>query len=301
MAASERLVVDEVTPELERLVPPGTTIERIPVENSFAEGPVWNARDGYLLWTDAFEDRIMKWAPGRGVSTFMQPTGQALALAYDRERRLVATGWSSRTIWRLEADGSKTVLASHYQGKKINTPNDLVVRSDGSIYWTDSVGALSIAIFSPDDLQQYLDSELVFRLSADGSEPTPVADGITAPNGIAFSPDQSILYVNSLPLRHIYAFDVRADGTLANRRLFYEASGEERGGPDGMKVDQEGNIYCTGPGGVHVIDRSGRRLGRIRLTLPTNMCFGEDDWQTLFVTTRSDVFRFRVSVPGVPV
>lgn len=164
MAELEPLVADEVTPEFERIIPPGTTMERIPVDNSFAEGPVWNADEGYLLWTDAFEDRIMKWAPGAGVSTFMQPTGQALALTYDRQRRLVVTGWSSRTIWRLEPDGSKTVLASHYQGKKISTPNDLVVKSDGALYWTDSVGALSIAIFSPDDLQQYLDSEVVLRL-----------------------------------------------------------------------------------------------------------------------------------------
>ena len=129
--------MDEVTPGFERIIPRGTTMERIPVANSFAEGPVWNARERYLLWTDAFEDRIMRWAPGEAPSTFMQPTGKALALTYDRQGRLVATGWSARTMWRLEPDGSKTVLASHYQGKKINTPNDVVVRSDGSIYWTE--------------------------------------------------------------------------------------------------------------------------------------------------------------------
>jgi len=181
MTQSEPLPVDDVTPELKRIIPRGTTMERIPVANSFAEGPVWNARDRYLLWTDAFEDRIMRWAPGEQVTTFMQPTGQALALTYDRNGRLVATGWSSRTMWRLEPDGSKTVLASHYQGKKINTPNDVVVRSDGSIYWTDPTSALSIAIFSPDDLQQYLDFESVFRLSPDGTDLKRVADGFGRP------------------------------------------------------------------------------------------------------------------------
>jgi len=298
---TELLPVDEVTPEFERMIPRGTTVDLISADNSFAEGPVWNARDRYLLWTDAFEDRIMKWSPGQGVSTFMEPTGEALALTYDRQGRLVATGWSARTIWRLEPDGTRAVLVSQYQGKKINTPNDLVVKSDGAIYWTDPASALSIAIFSPDDLQQYLDVEPVFRLSPDGSNLMPVADGFASPNGLAFSPDESILYVNDIARRHIYAFDVQPDGSLANRRLFYEAKGDERGAPDGMKVDQEGNVYCTGPGGIHVIDRNGQKLGRIRLTLPTNMCFGEDDWQTFFVTTRSAVYRFRLSVPGVPV
>src|SRR5438093_12102431 len=122
---AQPLPVDEVTPEFERIIPPGTTMEIVSGDNSFAEGPAWNARERYLLWTDAFEDRIMKWAPGEGVSTFMEPTGQALALTYDRQSRLVVTGWSSRTIWRLEADGAKKVLASHFEGQKINTPNDL--------------------------------------------------------------------------------------------------------------------------------------------------------------------------------
>jgi len=301
MFQSQPLPLDETTREFERIIPVGTTTDVISPDNSFAEGPVWNARERYLLWTDAFEDRILKWAPGEGVRTFMQPTGQALALTYDRQGRLVATGWSSRTVWRLEPDGTRRVLASHYGGKKINTPNDLVVKSDGSIYWTDPASALSIAIFSPDDLQQCLDVEPVYRLSPDGGNLTPVADGFASPNGLAFAPDESILYVNDIARRHIYAFDVRPDGSLANRRLFYEAKGEERGAPDGMKVDQEGNLYCTGPGGIHVIGRDGRKLGRIRLMLTTNMCFGEDDWQTLFVTTRSTVYRLRVNVPGVVV
>jgi gluconolactonase len=231
----------------------------------------------------------------------MQPTGQALAVTYDRQGRLVATGWSARNVWRLEPDGTRNVLASHYQGKPINCPNDLVVKSDGAIYWTDPASALSIAIFSPDDLQQYLDFQCVFRLSPDGSTMTPVADDFASPNGLAFSPDESLLYVNDIARRLINVYEVQPDGTLANGRLFYEARGDGRGNPDGMKVDSEGNVYCTGPGGIHIVDPGGTLLGRIRLPVVTNMCWGEDDWRTFFVTTRSIVYRIRLNVPGIPV
>ena len=296
------LQIDRVRPEFERIVPSGATAQKLPLRNTFAEGPVWNTREGFLLWTDAFESRILKWAPGQPVSVFMQPTGQTLAVTYDRQGRLVATGWSSRTVWRLEPDGSQTVLASEYQGAKINTPNDLVVKSDGSIYWTDPASALSIAVFSPDDLQRYLAFQAVFRLAPDGSELRPVADDYVSPNGLAFSPDESILYVNDIQARLIKAYDVLADGSLTNSRVFYEARGDERGAPDGMKVDSEGNVYCTGPGGIHVIDPQGRLLGRfIGLGHCTNMCWGEDDWRTFFVTTRAITYRIRLNVPGVPV
>jgi gluconolactonase len=296
------LQVDRVRPEFDRIVPSGAIAEKLPLRNSFAEGPVWNARDGYLLWTDAYESRILKWSPGQPVSVFMQPTGQALAVTYDRQGRLVATGWSARTIWRLEPDGTRTVLASHYEGQKINTPNDLVVKSDGAIYWTDSASALSIAVFSPDDIQRYLPYQAVFRLSPDGTDLRPVAVDYVSPNGLAFSPNESILYVNDIQARLIKAYDVQPDGALTHSRVFYEARGAERGAPDGMKVDTEGNVYCTGPGGIHVIDAQGQLLGRVvGLGHCTNMCWGEDDWRTFFVTTRNWTYRIRLGVPGVPV
>jgi gluconolactonase len=232
----------------------------------------------------------------------MEPTGQALALTYDRQHRLVVTGWASRNIWRLESDGRKTILASHYGGKRINTCNDLVVRSDGTIYWTDPFGGLANPMFSPDDIQQYLDFQGVFRLALDGSEPTPMLrDDFASPNGLAFSPDESLLYVNDIQRRTIRVYDVREDGSLGNGRLFYEAKGEGRKSPDGMKVDAEGNVYCTAPGGIHVIDRYGKQLGRILLPAANNMCFGEDDWRTFFVTETQTTWRIRLNVPGCPV
>jgi gluconolactonase len=302
MLESEPLPVDVVDPAFERIVPRNVTMERLPTTTSFGEGPVWNARGGYLLWTDAFEDRILRWAPGEPVTTFLEPTGQALALTYDREGRLVATGWASRNVWRMEPDGRRTILASHYQGKRINTCNDLVVRSDGAIYWTDPHGGLANPMFSPDDIQQYLDFQGVFRLSPDGSRLTPMLqDDFGSPNGLAFSPDESILYVNDIQRRTIRAYDVQADGSLTEGRLFYEATGEGRKSPDGMKVDGEGNVYCTGPGGIHVVDRHGKLLGRILLAAANNMCFGEDDWKTFFVTETRATWRVRLNFPGVPV
>ncbi len=302
MLESEPLPVDVMDPAFERIVPRGATAERLPTVTSFGEGPVWNTQEGYLLWTDAFEDRILRWAPGRPVTTFMEPTGQALALTYDRQRRLVATGWASRNVWRLESDGRKTILASHYEGKRINCCNDLVVRSDGSIYWTDPPGGLANPMFSPDDIQQYLDFQGVFRLSPDGSQLTPMLHGdFASPNGLAFSPDESLLYVNDIQRRTIRVYDVEADGSLSNGRLFYEAKGEGRKSPDGMKVDTEGNVYCTAPGGIHVIDAQGKQLGRMLLPSSNNMCFGEGDWRTFFVTETQTTWRIRLNVPGCPV
>lgn len=301
MPTSSVLQVDKATPEFERIVPRDAVLEEVPAVTSFAEGPVWNAREGCLLWTDAFEDRILRWVPSEAATTFLEPTGQALALTYDQQYRLVVTGWTSRTVWRLEPDGQRTILASQYQGQKLNTPNDLVVKSDGSIYWTDPASGLTISIFSPQDCQQYRDVDAVFRLAPDGPTLTMVADDFGSPNGLAFSPDEALLYVNDIQRRHIRVFDVLADGTLANGRLFYQDTGEERGNPDGMKVDSAGNVYCTGSGGIHVIDPRGNLLGRLRLPAPTNMCFGDADWKALYVTARHVTYRIRLNVAGVPV
>jgi gluconolactonase len=292
--------VDNVAPGFERILPPGSPLERIHAGNTFGEGPAWNARDRYLLWTDAFEDRILKWQPGEGVSTFLSPTGRALAVTYDPQGRLVASGWSARTIWRLEHDGRMVVLASHYEGKKINTPNDLAVKSDGSIYWTDSASALESPNFPGEDAQQYLDYKALFRVWPDHEGPRPLVLDFETPNGLCFSPDEKLLYVNDTRRRHIRVFDVQPDGSVANGRVFYVAEGAERGNPDGMKVDSEGNVYCTASGGVHVVSPEGRLLGRIRLPDVTNLCWGDDDWRTLYVTGRSDVFRIRCNIPGVP-
>ena len=296
-------VIEALSPEFERIASPETSAERLTVGEIYSEGPVWNAREGALLWSNIFKNAIMQWTPGKGLSTFMEPAGGALGLTYDREGRLVAAGYGTRTVWRLEHDGTRTVLATHYEGKKIQTPNDIVVRSDGSIYWTESTGGLNHAgMFWEHDVQRYLDFRAVFLLSPDGAQMTPVLE-MRGPNGLALSPDESLLYVADTGRRHIEVFDVQPDGTVKNGRIFYKDTLPYPKNPDGMKVDVEGNVYCTGSGGVHVIDPDGNLLGRIKL-VSSNIAWGDEDWKTLYICSRmgtGDIFRVRLNIPGIPV
>jgi gluconolactonase len=205
-------------------------------------------------------------------------------------------------VWRVEPDGKVTTLASHYQGKRINSPNDIVVRSDGAIYFTDSPGALYNVGMASEDLQQYLDFQGVFRISPDGAKLDAVITDTVYPNGLAFTPDESVLYVNDTRLGEIRAYDMRPDGSCGPMRLFHKLAGSEPGIADGMKVDREGNVYCTGPGGIHVIAPDGKLLGRIRIPDHcTNIAWGDADWRSLYITTYGSVFRTRVNEPGVPV
>ena len=302
MADSVRF--EAIRPEFNDIVSPSSEVDvfsAAALGNVFSEGPVWNAPGGYLLWTDGYLSKIFRWAPDQGVSTFLSHTGGALALTYDSQQRLVATARAARAIWRLEHDGRIVVLASHYEGKKINAPNDLVVAADGSIYWTDASGALERTFFAPQDVRRYLDFNAVFRLSPDGSEMTPVVTDFESPNGIAFSPDERLLYVNDSRRRHIRVFSVGPDGLLSGGGIFYEDEGKETGSCDGMKVDTDGNVYCRASGGIHVIAPSGELLGRIRMDSVNNLGWGDADWGTLYVVGAGTVYRIRTGVHGVPV
>ena len=296
------LDIDLATPALTRLLSADAPLDRIYHGLAFGEGPLWNRRDGTFLWVDIVGDTIYRWKPGVGTEVLIRPSTKANGLTFDRQGRLCVAGWASRTIWRVEPDGTVTTLASHYQGQKINSPNDIVVRSDGSIYFTDSPGALYNVGMAAEDVQQYLDFQGVFRISPDGATLAAVVTDTVYPNGLAFTPDESVLYVNDTRLGEIRAYDVRPNGSCGPRRLFHKLSGNEPGIADGMKVDREGNVYCTGPGGIHVIGPDGALLGRIRIPDHcTNMAWGDADWRALYITTYTSVFRTRVNVPGVPV
>jgi gluconolactonase len=267
-----------------------------------AEGPVWWKEGHYLLFSDIHNDRRMKYTPGQGVTVFKEHTNRSNGLTRDLQGRLVACEHDTKRVTRQELDGSITVIANSFQGRPLNRPNDVVVKSDGSIYFTDPNGN-----FVPN--QWDLAFAGVYRVSADLGTMTLLVDSSTdrfvQPNGLAFSPDESILYVIDSRRGHIRAFDVLPNGTLAKQtdRVFADLRGSEPGGPDGMKVDTAGNVYSGGAGGIYILDPKGKRLGRIVHGYPatTNIGFGGDDWKTLYFTSRAYLGAVNVKIAGVPV
>jgi gluconolactonase len=296
------MVVEAASSRFDRIVSFDATLEKIADGHIFTEGPVWNSRDQSLMYVDIIGDTIWNWKTGTGKRVVRQPSGKVNGLTYDQQGRLLIAGWNSRNITRLNPEGDIIVLASHFEGKKLNCPNDIVARSDGTIFFTDPAGGLSYVGMGVDDLQQYLDFSGVYRLDPEGGPLTLLTDKVRRCNGLAFSPDESLLYISDTGRYHIKVFDVDTNGTLRNGRIFAGLKGKEEGVPDGMKVDVEGHVYCTGPGGIWVMDPAGRHLGRIRVPgHASNMAWGENDWRTLFITARSSVYRIRLNVQGIPV
>ena len=291
--------IEQVSSELGRIVSMDAPVEQLADgfgnDNGPAEGPLWWKEGGYLLFSDIGNNRRMKWTAEDGVSVFQEPSNYANGLTRDAQGRLVACD-RTPSVRRHEPDGSTTVIANSYQGRSINRPNDVVVKSDGSIYFTDP-GAPAPGMA--------LDFSGVYRVSADLGTLTLLLKDFVVPNGLAFSPDESILYVNDTRRMHIRAFDVQPNGTLSlgSDRVFSEVRGSGPGFPDGMKVDSEGNVYCGGSGGIWVIDPAGNHLGTIVHGAPetTNVAFGGDDWKTLYFTTWHTIGRVQLNVPGIPV
>ena len=260
----------------------------------FTEGPVWHP-DGYLLFTDIPMDVINRWTPDGGVEPYVRSTGCANGLTYDRQGRLVACEHTGRRVSRLSDDHRLMPLAESYQGKRLNSPNDIVVDSRGGVCFTDPLfGAFGVPVEAGE-----LGFFGVYRIDPDGSL-TLLTDDCAGPNGLAFSPDESILYIADSRSRHIRAFDMQPDGSLTNDRVFIDMNVETPGAPDGMKVDVEGNIYSTGPGGVWVVDPNGRHLGTVAIPeQAANLAFGGPDNRTIYVTARTSLYSIQGKVPGV--
>ena len=263
-----------------------------------AEGPLWWKEGGYLLFNDIHNSRRLKYTPGKGVTVDLEPTNRANGLTRDLQGRLVSCEHDTRRVTRRELDGSLTVIANSFQGRRLNRPNDVVVKSDGAIYFTDPGAAI---VPEQWDLQY----SGVYRVTADLGTKSLLTETFIVPNGIAFTPDERLLYVNDSRRRHIRAFELLPNGMLAKQTdtVFADLAGNEPGVPDGMKVDLAGNVYCGGSGGLFILNAQGKKLGRIVHGHPatTNIAFGGDDWKTLYFTSRSSLFSVNLKVAGVPV
>ena len=291
--------IEQHAPGLERIVDLHQEIEELARgfggERGPAEGPVWWQEGGYLVFSDIGNNRRMQWSPGAGVTLMQEPTNEANGLTRDRQGRLVACEHLARRVTRQDPDGSITVVANHYHGHRLNRPNDVVVKSDGSVYFTDpGLGRVELE----------LDFCGVYRVSPDLGEMHVLVWDFVVPNGLAFSPDERMLYVNDSRRGYIRAFDVEPTGllALATDRVFATLQDDRIGVPDGMKVDVAGNVYCTGPGGIWIFDPHGTHLGTIATgAQTTNVAWGDADWSTLYFTTWSTVGRIRTKIPGIPV
>lgn len=296
-----------IDPALHELVA-SQDVEQIATGFQFTEGPVWHP-DGYLLFSDLRANRIWKWTPPDRLEVFREqsggpgstPASGSNGLALDRQRRLIVCEHGNRRVTRTEPDGSITVLADRYQGKRLNSPNDVVVRSDGLIYFTDPPYGVR-----PEERE--LDIQGVFCITHDGNV-VLVADDFDRPNGLvfapgeppAFSPFESVLYIADTARRHVRRFKVAREGTLQDGEVFAELHSDMPGAPDGMTVDTRGHLFVAGPGGIWVFDSSGNHLGTILTPeVPANCAFGGPQGTTLFITARTSVYRLEMRIPGVP-
>lgn len=296
-------------PGLDRIVPKGVPLEKLAGGFQFTEGPVWHP-DGYLLFSDPNANTIYRWSPEGAVSVFRSKSGYSgfdvgryhqpgsNGLTLDQNGLLTINEHGNRRVTRLERTGKITVLADRYDGKRLNSPNDLVYRSDGTLYFTDPPFGLPAAF---DDPAKELPFSGVY-LVKDGRV-TLLTKELSGPNGIAFSPDEKYLYVDNWDLKRkvLMRYEVNADGTIANGRVFYDfTKWTEPVALDGIKVDVEGNVYVSAPGGVWILSPEGKALGRI---VPpehdANFAFGDSDGKSLYLTASTGLYRIRVNIPGI--
>ena len=268
-----------------------TQAERLATGFLFTEGPLWHP-DGFYYFVDIRRSNLHRITPGKPAELVRADTGEGNGTTFDLQGRLVICEGGHRRVTRWSAEGRSDVLVDRYEGKRLNRPNDVVCKSDGSLWFTDPGLRVPLA-------ERQLPYAGVYRIAADGVV-TLMAD-CEYPNGLAFSPDERTLYVaNTRWTAYIHAFELDAAGTVLRRRIFADMSSDEPDGvPDGMKVDVEGRVYCTGPGGTWVFAADGRRLGIIRTPeIPANLAFGGPDLKTLFFTARTSIYTLRVTTPG---
>jgi gluconolactonase len=272
----------------EGVIAPGAAVEKLAGDFKFTEGPTADAA-GNVFFTDQPNNRIMKWSLEGKLSTFMQPAGRANGMCFDRQGNLIACADEKNELWSVTPDGKITVLARDYQGKPLNGPNDVWVRPNGGLYFTDPFYKRSW--WKHDQMPQ--DGQHVYYLAPERQKLARVAEDLKQPNGIIGTPDGKQLYVADIGARRTYSYDIQPDGTLSNKRLFCES------GSDGMTLDGNGNIYLTGKG-VAVFDKTGKKIAQIDVPEPwtANVCFGGKERQTLFITASKGLYAVKLRVKG---
>jgi gluconolactonase len=313
---------DEVVrldPALDDIVSADVKVERLAGDFGFLEGPVWVRKGGYLLFSDIPANVINKWTPDGKVSVFLKPSGftgtdpsdvgmlnnngrEAVtligsnAVTLDRRGRVVFCEHGDRAIARIEKNGKRTVLADRYDGKRLNSPNDLVYKSDGALYFTDPPAGLRKG---DDDPKKELPFDGVYLLNRGKLQ--LLDKTFKRPNGLAFAPGEKYFYVNDTARKLIMRFEVQPDDTIANGQVFIDMTPDKApGAPDGMKVDRKGNVYCTGPGGFWIMSPEGKHLGTVKTPeLPANLAFGDADGKTLYLTARTGLYRIHLKIPGI--
>lgn len=284
-------------PRFASVVGEAVEIERLAGGFAFTEGPIWHHREGHLIFSDMPGDRMRRWRPDGTVETFRHPANMANGNAYDRGGRIVTCEHATSRVTRTERDGTITVLASHYDGKELNSPNDVVVKSDGGIYFTDP-GFGRVEYYGLPRPQE-LDFQGVYRVEPDGTGPTLLADDFGQPNGLCFSRDERRLWVNDTARGHIRLFRVETDGTLSGGGVWAELTGGGKGVADGLKIDAEENLYCAGPGGIHVFDQEAVCLGVILVPeIVANFTWGGPEMADIFMTASTSLYRCRSRTPG---
>ena len=289
---------------LTQIIAPDADLERHLTGFKFTEGPIWHPYEQHLRFSDIIGNSIYQWSADAGLTDIRPNSHLANGNTYDREGRMLTCHHASSRVTRTEPDGSLSVLASHYDGKQLNSPNDIVVKRDGAIYFTDPTSGREAFVGIPREPD--LPYAGVYRIDPQSGALRLLVDDFAKPNGLCFSLDESQLYINDTKRFHIRVFDVNADGTLSNGRIWAETTwtqSDERpvGVPDGMKFDSAGNLFCCGPGGIYVYAPDATCLGVILMPEhTTNFIWGDADYRSLYITASTSVYRLRVQVAGNP-
>jgi len=280
-----------------QVVGEGIELEQVATDFIFTEGAMWNGATRELVFSDIPGDIMRKWSAEGGISVLRQPSSKTNGNYYDLEGRLISCEHATSRVVREEANGTLSVLATHYEGKELNSPNDVIVKSDGAIYFTDpTYGRMDVFGLLR---EQDLDFQGVYRIDPNSGDLSLLANDFQQPNGLTFSLDEQQLFVNDTDAGHIRVFDVAEDGSISGGEVWAVPEGAGDGGCDGMKIDSEGNLYCTGPGGLHVYASDATCLGVIEVPeVAANFTWGDDDLRAVYITASTSLYRTRVNIPG---